>query len=729
MAFLQTIRTKFSWLLLGGVGLAMLAFILTDLMTSGSSIMTRDANTIIEVDGDRISVQEFSVAYQERIDNYIAQSGDARLERVTRTQLQNLVYDELLKSRLLDGRLSDLGLEITNDELWERILRNPSVQQVQAFRNEMGAFDPNRVRQYLKAIEEQRGTNPDAATEWDRWLNFEEEIRRTDSEQSYYKLIGAGLGSSRLEGKIQANMESQKRAMIYLYRPFTAVEDSSIAVSEADLKSYYKSHRDDFEQVESRNLAYVNLPIVPSADDIQAAREDFNSLLENRIVYNSTIGINDTLLGFLNTDEDSIFVNSNSDQSRFTGRYAFADELDPTYDSLVIAESPGFVYGPYIDGDFIKIVKLVDVKEVPDSVKARHILIAYQGAMRANETVSRTREQAEQYADSLYQVVTANPTNFATYAQQNSDGPSGADGGNLGWFQQGMMTPRFQDFCFSNEVGEIGLVETEFGFHIIEVEDKSATRPGYKLAILDRRIYASKATEDILYNKAQQLASAGLESAEAWTAKTQELALNSRPANNVTPAAANIPGIIDSRDMVRWSYEEGRKAGDLEIFEKNNSLIVLRVQEIREEGIATFEQVRARVEQEVRQEKKAEKIRADFEAARANSIQAWGEAIGVASRQASNLSMANPVVTGAGAEPNVVGTLFAMSQGEVLGPIVGETGVFVIEMFNMESGESNADGVSQRDQLRIQRSSRASAQVFEAIKDGADIEDRRNIFY
>jgi len=113
----------------------MLAFILTDLMTSGSSIMTRDANTIIEVDGDRISVQEFSVAYQERIDNYIAQSGDARLERVTRTQLQNLVYDELLKSRLLDGRLSDLGLEITNDELWERILRNPSVQQVQAFRN------------------------------------------------------------------------------------------------------------------------------------------------------------------------------------------------------------------------------------------------------------------------------------------------------------------------------------------------------------------------------------------------------------------------------------------------------------------------------------------------------------------------------------------------------------------------------------------------------------------
>ena len=728
MAFLQTIRTKFSWLLLGGVGLAMLAFILTDLMTSGSSIMTRDANTIIEVNGERISAQEFAVAYQERIDNYIAQSGDAGLQRVTRTQLQNLVYDELLKNRLLTGRIEDLGLTMENDELWERILKNPSVQQVQAFRNEAGMFDPNRVRQYLKAIEEQRATNADAATEWDRWLNFEEEIRRTESEQAYFNLIAAGLGSSSLEGKMQAQMEAEKRAMIYLYRPFTAVEDSTIAVSDSEVKSYYKSHLDDYEQVESRNLVYVNIPIEPSQADIDATFDEFNSLLDNKILYNSESGTNDTLFGFLNTDDDSIFVNSNSDQSRFTGRYLFEEELDPEYDSLLLDQPEGFYYGPYVDGDFVKMVKWVDSKEIPDSVKARHILIAYQGALRANEMVSRTREQAQAYADSLYAVVQSNPSNFATYAQQNSDGPSGADGGNLGWFQQGMMTPKFQDFCFSSDAGAIGLVETEFGFHIIEVEEKSETRPAFKLAILDRRIYSSKATEDALYAKAQQLAAAGLQSSEAWTATAQELGLNSRPANNITPSAANIPGIVDSRDLVRWTYEEGRKVGDLEIFEKNNALIILRVEEIREEGVATLDQVRARVEMEVRREKKAEQIRKEFEAARASSIQSWGDALGIASRQASNIAMANPVVTGAGSEPAVVGTLFAMSQGEITGPIVGETGVFVIEMFNLEAA-SESDGVAQRDQLRVQRTSRARAQAFDAIVDKADIEDRRNIFY
>lgn len=728
MAFLQTIRTKFSWLLLGGVGLAMLAFILTDLMTSGSSIMTRDANTIIEVNGERISAQEFAVAYQERIDNYIAQSGDAGLQRVTRTQLQNLVYDELLKDRLLTGRIEDLGLTMENDELWERILRNPSVQQVQAFRNEAGMFDPNRVRQYLKAIEEQRATNADAATEWDRWLNFEEEIRRTESEQAYFNLIAAALGSSSLEGKIQAQMESEKRAMIYLYRPFTAIEDSSIAVSESEVKSYYKSHLDDFEQVESRNLVYVSIPIEPSQADIDGTFDEFNALLENKIVYNSTSGTNDTLLGFMNTQEDSIFVNSNSDQSRFSGRYLFEEELDPEYDSLLLDQPEGFYYGPYVDGDFVKMVKWVDTKEIPDSVKARHILIAYRGALRANEMVTRTREQAEAYADSLFKVVQSNPSNFATFAQQNSDGPSGADGGNLGWFQQGMMTPKFQDFCFSNEAGALGLVETEFGFHIIEVEEKSETRPAFKLAILDRRIYSSKATEDALYAKAQQLAAAGLESASAWSATAQELALNSRPANNITPSAANIPGIIDSRDLVRWTYEDGRKVGDLEIFEKNNSLIIIRVEEIREEGVATLEQVRARVEMEVRREKKADQIREDFEAARASSIQAWGDAMSIAPRQASNIALANPVVTGAGSEPAVVGTLFAMSQGEIAGPIVGETGVFVIEMFNLEAA-SDSDGIAQRDQLRVQRTSRARAQAFDAIVDQADIEDRRNIFY
>jgi len=730
MAFLQTIRTKYSWLLLGGVGIAMLAFILMDLMNSGSSILTRDANTIMEINGERVSVQEFSNRLQTRIDNYISQSGDRALEQVTRGQLQDLVYDNILKERLMGAQYDELGLTITGNELWERIIRNPSVTQVQIFQNEQGQFDPNLVRQYLAALKEQRATNPDAQTEWENWLDFEEDLKTQQIEQNYYMLIRSGIYATSQEGKWQYEARNGSRSITYIYKPYASIIDSTVEVSESELKSYYSEHKEDmFKQDASRDVEFVAFNVAPSAADMDAAREEFNTLLNDEIRFNEQTNSNDTLFGFRNTDNDSVFVNSNSDQSRYTGAYVFEGDMPEEYDSLMFQNEPGYVYGPFMDGDLIKAVKLVEKSTLPDSVKASHILIAYTGAMRAAETVTRTREEASAYADSLFEVVKADTANFADYAMTNSDGPSSTEGGELGWFTQGMMTPKFQNYAFENGVGDIGLVETEFGFHIIRITDQTERKPAVKVATLDRRIYPSEATEDEIYNNAQQVATAGTQSVEEFRAKAQSFGRSVRPATNLTEGAENLPGLPNSRDLVRWTFADDRSVGDVQVFEVEDQIVAVYVGAIREEGYATFESVKERIRTEVVKEKKAEMLSSELAAASGTTMEEKAQSLGIQVQTFANAKFNSPTIQGVGMEPKVIGTVFGMEQGAMSEPIAGESGVMIVQVNAITPAPEEASYATEANQLRQQMIGQVSVKVFQTIKDEAEVIDRRAKFY
>lgn len=730
MAFLQTIRTKYSWLLLGGVGVAMLAFILMDLMNSGSSILTRDANTIMEINGERVSVQEFSNRLQKRIDNYISQSGDRGLEQVTRGQLQDLVYDNILKERLMGSQYEELGLTITGNELWERIIRNPSVTQVQVFQNEQGRFDPNLVRQYLAAIKEQRATNPDAQTEWENWLDFEEDIRSQQIEQNYYNLIRSGIYATSQEGKWQYEARNASRSITYIYKPYAAIVDSTVQVSDNELKTYYSKHKEDkYKQNASRDLEFVTFNVEPSAADMDAAREEFNALMNDEIRFNSETNSNDTLRGFRNTDNDSVFVNTNSDQSRYTGAFQFEGDMPEAYDSLMFQNEPGFIYGPYVDGDMIVAAKLVAKSTIPDSVKASHILIAYAGAMRAAETVSRTREQAQAYADSLYDVVMSDTANFAEFARSNSDGPSGPDGGELGWFTQGMMTPKFQAYAFENQKGDIGLVETEFGFHIIRITDQTERKPAVKVAVLDRRIYPSAQTEDEIYSNAQQVATAGTESIEEFRAQAQTFGKTVRPASNLTEGADNLPGLPNSRDIVRWSFADDRSVGDVQVFEVNDQIVAVYVAKIREEGYAAFEDVKDQIRSEVVVEKKSEMLTNELNNASGTTLEEKAQSLGVQVQNFASAKFNSPNIQGVGMEPRVIGAVFGMEQGEISEPISGESGVFIVQLNAITPAPEESSYATEANQLRQQMSGQVTVKVFQTLKDEAEIVDRRAKFY
>ena len=343
MATLQNIRKR-SGLLIGIVGFAMLAFILTDLLSSRGSVLQRDVNTILEVNGDKISSQQFFTRVQERIDAYITSSGDAGLTQSSRDQFLDLTYDEILCERIMGAEYEELGIQVTSEELWDVIITNPSVTSIQGFQNESGQFDPERIKQYIALLEEQRSTNPEVQTEWENWINFEQQLLDTQIQNKYNGLITKGLAATKLEGQIQYEERNTRNDIRLVFRPYTAINDSSITVSDADIKKYYRANKEDlFEQEEGRDIEYVVFNIQPSEEDVAAAAANFNEMMVDQIVYNSETNQNDTILGFVNTDDDSAFINANSEQSRYFGQYFREGQLDAQYDSLMFANEPGYI--------------------------------------------------------------------------------------------------------------------------------------------------------------------------------------------------------------------------------------------------------------------------------------------------------------------------------------------------------------------------------------------------
>lgn len=725
MATLQNIRKR-SGLLIGIVGFAMLAFILTDLLSSRGSVLQRDVNTILEVNGDKISSQQFFTRVQERIDAYITSSGDAGLTQSSRDQFLDLTYDEILRERIMGAEYEELGIQVTSEELWDVIITNPSVTSIQGFQNESGQFDPERIKQYIALLEEQRSTNPEVQTEWENWINFEQQLLDTQIQNKYNGLITKGLAATKLEGQIQYEERNTRNDIRLVFRPYTAINDSSITVSDADIKKYYSANKEDlFEQEEGRDIEYVVFNIQPSEEDVAAAAANFNEMMVDQIVYNSETNQNDTILGFVNTDDDSAFINANSEQSRYFGQYFREGQLDAQYDSLMFANEPGYIYGPYRDGDFYRAVKLIENSTQPDSVRARHILIAYQGAERAAPEVIRTPQEAQVLADSLFEVVKASPGQFADFAAQYSDGPTKTKGGDLDWFQPGTMAANFNNYVFNNEKGDIGLVITQFGFHIIEITNQGGNSPVVKVGVLDMRILPSNETEDRIYAESNSLAGSA-SSLEEFRSKAAELGAEVRPATNLRPLDKTVPGLLVSRQIVRWSFNEQNDEGATNIFDLSNQVVVVYLTKIREEGFAAIDDVRAQIDGRVRREKKGEMIQAEMEGA--SNLDDLAQSLGVQVNTIAGVTFANNSIQGVGTEPLVAAIAAGLPLNTLSEPIIGNTGVIMIEVTNRTEATPQENYDTQIQQIANQYVSRVNSEVFETLKSKATIVDNRASF-
>ena len=340
--------------------------------------------------------------------------------------------------------------------------------------------------------------------------------------------------------------------------PYTAVSDSTLNITKSEIQSYINSHKEDFKQEEARDIQYVYFEEKASDDDEKAVKEATTKLLVDNVEYLEDKDTMDTIPGFENTSDIAAFLDRNSDL-KFDTIYKAKRDLSAIYADTLVTLSVGETYGPYRDGNFFKVSKMVN-KKANGTAKASHILISWVGAERAGTNITRAKEEAEVRAKELLADAKKKDAVFVQLARDNSDGPSAPNGGDLGYFQEGAMVAEFNDFVFDNTTGTIDLVETALGYHIVKIDDKQDV---YQIATLAREIEPSETTINTLFTNATKFEMESISEEKAFTDLAKESEYTVRPVNKIKAMDENLPGLTSQRGIVQWAFKNDTEVGDI----------------------------------------------------------------------------------------------------------------------------------------------------------------------
>ena len=706
MATIQRIRQR-SGLLVVVVFVALIAFLLGDLFRSGGSKFFGDPNVIGTVNGRDITRQELSQGMEE-----LRAGNPEQYANTTSIQLANFVWNNIVTEELLSAELSAAGMSVSEQEIYFDIITNPNIRQNFAGAN--GQFDENMFKSYIAQVRDNRDASEQSVEMWTQWLSFERAVANQAQNFKYTNAIEKAIFMPAGLAETEINRGDAQHPAQYVYVPYIDVNEDEINVSDEDAKRYFNAHKEDFSQEEGRNIEFINFPLAPSESDREGVRAELASLS----------------FEWLNVEDDSVFVNQHSDV-RFQSEYYTTTELVGTgLDTLVDGQSVGFQKGPIDLGGAFAVVKLVDRKTVPDSVKARHILIPFAGATRADASVTRNPQEAKVLADSLFAYLEGNPSAFESVSEAfSSDVVAKEKGGDLGYFSRGSMAKPFENFCFFRKNGSMGVVPTQFGWHVIQVTDQKGANDVYKIGQIIREILPSDETIQSLYNQASGYA-AEAQTAEDYRALATEKGFFLRPARNLGRFEEVVSGLGTARRVVRWAWDDDREEGNIGLLENDgNGYVVVVLTDKLEEGTSSFEMVQAQCLEAAKKDAKKALVleRLENASAGAATIEAVATAAGKEVRTLSfRISQFN--ISGVGNEAKVVGTICGLEPGTLSPVILGENGAFV-------AITSPANPAPQIDYTNMAQNTQRSirnlvgTQAYKALQDKAKIEDMRYMMF
>jgi peptidyl-prolyl cis-trans isomerase D len=697
MAVLSNIRQR-SALMIAVIAFALFAFIIGDLFNSGGfSSTSKDVGSI---NGKDISFEDFRI----KVSN-VEKSGQG----ITSTAAANRVWDQEVSVALLTSEFDKLGLRVGEKHLMEVLKADQNIGKNPMFLNAAGIFDVAKFKEYFKS-------NP---AQGQYLVEREKDAELNAKYQIYNTLIKASLFTTESEGKLKYEMESNKVNFAYVAGLYSTIKDSEVKITDAEIVDYMKKNQKKFKADETREVEYVLIQDKASVQDEAEVKLKINGFLSGSVVYNQETGKNDTLSGFKSAKNTTEFVNSNSDVP-YDSTYIAKKDLPAVDADALFNLAAGEVYGPYVFGKYYAISKSLGKKSGVNA-KASHILISYEGAQVPNQKEKRTKEEAKVKAEEILAQVQASPDSFMMLAFSNSDDSSAQQGGDLGYFGPNQMVKPFNDFVFNNGIGKVGLVETPFGFHIIKITDK---QDGIRLATIGLKIEASESTSDKMFTQATKFE---MEAADKGFGKVaKEMGIKVEAPVTVKVMDENFGSLGNQRSIVRWSFEGDTKVGTVKRFEVANvGHVIATVKNIDNSGLAPLSQARAYVEPILKNNKKAELIKAKMSG---NSLEAIAKAVGSTVQQASDVTMQNPVLTGGvGQEPKVVGYAFALAASKLSRPIEGNTGVYVVKNNNTLKAPALKDYALYVSQLKAQSGGDVN-RVLPALKDNAEIEDNRSQF-
>ena len=707
MAILNSIRKRGVFLIII-IALALFSFILADVIRNGGFSSEKSLTTVATINGETLT-RDIFMKQVELTQRNLGENG-------TTAQAINMVWDRELRNVLQQQQYDALGLTAQKEQLEESLrmglASNPTFQDAD------GVFSSLKVQEYIANV---KATNP---TAYQQWLDYENNLKSGALQTTYYNMIKAGMRSTLSEGEQEYRYQNDKINMQYVYVPYTSIPDTDVSVTDSEIEAYIRKNAADYEQTPQVDVQFVSFSEAPSDIDIADAETTITSLLKDREVYNSNIKATEVLKGLENTQDYQNFINDNSDVP-FQDRYFFKSDIPEAIAEDLFATPLNGIYGPYKLGNNNNISKVIGITQMPDSVQSRHILIRYQGSFRASDAITRSKEDAKAMADSIAGVLKRNKNKFEDLAKTLSDDKSNSDtGGDLGYSGPGKLTKDFNDFIFDNKTGTLGVVETEFGFHVVEVQEQKNKQKAMKFATISKEIEASEKTLNEVFANASRFEVAAQKGDFSQIAKTQELAL--KPVNKIGALDATIPGVGNNRSIVNWAFGEDVSVGDVKRFSILDGYVVVQLTRKSPKGLMSIAEASSLVMPKLRNAYKAKQIMATISG---DDLDAIASSQGITLQNATAITMAAPTIPGAGAEPEVVGAAFAKAAGETTSLIAGEKGVFKARVTAVNNAPALENYASYANQLNSAATPAVNTKVYQALKNAAEIEDNRANFF
>ena len=691
-------RTKMGYFLVGGIAVVLALFVLEPLLTQGTAMYGSSQSKVGSVDGEDIEYAEFNPKVEQSLAQFKQQYGGN-----VNAQMQAMAMDNAWQAEvgaiLLGKEYNRLGLTISDVELFDLLQgKNPSPLIVQYFGNQQtGEVDRAAVLTSLKS----QSKDPNLKKQWDM---LQAEIEKQALQQKYANLIRNSVYVTSVEANDEYINRNKLANFKYVNLDYSSVLDKDVKITDADYKEYYEANKKRFENpTETRSLEYVSFSIEPTKADSVAVKAQVEKLAAD----------------FKTTPNDSLFAANNSDvKVPFT--YISKGKLAPAVDSVIFNYPAGSFYGPVFSDNSYKLIKVIANKFSPDSVKASHILL--------DPSKIGGEANAMKLADSLKSLLQKGGS-MATLAKTYSVDGSKDTGGDVGTFARGAMVPEFENAAFDGNTGDIKVVKSQFGVHILKIEKQIGSAKVAKLAYIEKSLLPSTKTKDAAYKKA----SAFLNEVKGdnFAALAQKNGYTVGLADKVTPTQGFAPGLDNPRPLIKDAYEADK--GDVlsTVYTMDNAFVVAHVTGVQPKGQLELEDVKKQIQPMVMNAVKAKMLKEKLEKALngSSNIEAVAQKVGKAAAPVQNLVFANPIIPGLSQENKVVGAVFGSQVGKLSKPIEGDKGVYVISVDGFTNPAPIGNTYKQKETMILGVTQRSLGAAFQALQEKSEIKDNRVKFY
>lgn len=706
MQIIQSIRDRGAAITVSVIVLCLIGFVLMDARQGNSRLFGSLSKNVGKVNGEGITLAEFNKRITIAETQQEQRTGQ-RPTGVQANQLREQVWNQMVAEKIFFAEADKLGITFTPAEFSAILLSNdPSnpLLQEQGLKDASGKLDVARAQEVLRNFKKMKADQKELVNN-----QVIAPLKLTTIVNKYSGLLNASAYYPKWMQEKETAEAKNFAEISYVAIAYNEIPDSAVTVKDADVEAYVKKHKALFKQEAGRVISYVTFSQLPNKDD---------SLRTETIV-------KDLKQAFAADTNATAFVARNTSVIDFNDAFVPGSRIQsPVLDTL--AQLPvGAVYGPYVDQGSYVIAKKLGSKQLPDSVKARHILIPTVNPQTGEQVNADTT--AKRIADSVFNAIKGG-ADFAVLAAKYSSDGSKDKGGDLGTFGYGAMVPEFNDFTFNNPVGSKDVVKTQYGYHVIEITGQSNFSPAYKIAYVAKEIIPGEAT----------INNASLEATKASAAKNSEAlakyaaAKGLRIVQNPTPVKENdysVGSLQEARSLVRWAFTEAEKGDVSEPFSIGNDFVVASVDKIYEEGVQDAATARSGAEAIIRNEKKAaiikEKLKPNptLESAAA----AYNKQVMQAGAD-SSITLNAQVINGIGIEPKLLGAVFNKAyQAKPTPPIAGNSGVYVAKTNAIKTKPADApEMVAQQAESRISALRSQTNNWYEALRKQATIKDKRS---